>query len=510
MERASGRVLRPPYVTKLRESDGHVSVHAGPATDWGVLRRIPPRLELKFLTTAAALCDTCPLWLQVELPSGVVGWITQRSVHFTCQRQCFERLPVLPREELQINAIALRGAAIYQLPDSVFDGCGIRPGDQVVIHGRSPDGAWLYASYDRARCQPLSEGWVRVTDLEPDPIFENLPSVLAPGQWRMPTTSGKAPAGQLLAYSCGLNPRNRAYDPIPAPVGGHTLSRGRTRDPGSIGFGLYVTDADGKRTYIGDLYLYVQSDRLLPLDSHARWSPDGKYVVFTDILPDWFSEDAEQASNFWLYSVVEERVIDLRFEQADSRTFYSDARFHPDGDSIYVLQDGTLRRVSLTGEQWPDVQPIEDTQEYLLSPRGDRILVRSREYGADDQQHGVIYTDQGELLTWRRGTSFHWMPGGDRIAYRGSEGWTIESLATGERTILALPEDLQYRWSRQTWSPDGRHLAVLEHKRVRILDINGESVSIQRTAGLPYIRGWATNGSELYLDVMSDGCPLGP
>ena len=316
--------------------------------------------------------------------------------------------------------------------------------------------------------------------------------------------------GELLAHSCGLNPRHLAYAPIPAPTGGHTLSRGRTRDPGLLGFGLYVTDADGRRTYIDDLYLYVQSDRLLPLAWHARWSPDGDHIVFTDILPDWYGEDSEQASNFWLYSLVEERIIDLRHKQAESRMIYSDARFHPDGDSIYVLNDGTLRRVSLTGEPWPGFRPIEATESYLLSPRGDRILVQRREYGSNDSEHGVVYTDQGQQLNWFRGTRFHWMPDSEHIAYRSFRGWYIEHVDSGARRTITLPEDMEYRWGHESWSPDGRHLAVLEHRKVRILDIRGELVSVHRTAGYAYLRGWAADGSELYLDVMSDDCSLGP
>ena len=508
-DRVGGRVQRPPLTVKLLESDGHINVYAGPATDWAVLRRIPPRIELKFLATLAALCDACPLWLQVELPSGVIGWITQRSVHFTCQWQCFERLPKLSREDVQVQAIARRGAAIYELPDSLFAGCGIRPGDTLVIHGRNPDGAWLRASYERARCWPLHEGWIRVTDLEPNPIFEAAPVVLAPGRWRLPTRAGTQPAGELLADSCGLNPRNRAYAPIPAPIGGHTLSRGRTRDPGSLGFGLYVTNADDERTYIGELYLYIQGDRLLPLASHARWSPDGRYIVFTDVLPYPYGDIAERASNFWLYSLFDDRIVDLRREQTEARTFYADARFHPDGDSIYVLQESVLRRVTLAGDPWPGFQPIEDTEEYLLSPRGDRMLVRGREYGANVPEYVVIYTDQGQQLTWRRGTRFHWMPDSDHIAYRSSERWYIEHLDTGERSILTLPEDTEHRWPYESWSPSGRHLAVLDWN-VRILDISGELVSVHRTAGFPYILEWAADGSELYLDVMSDSCPLGP
>ena len=153
-------------------------------------------------------------------------------------------------------------------------------------------------------------------NLEPDSIYTDAPIVLAPGTWQVPLDDRLRPTSDQVIKpldTCGLGAPTRQ---IESPGGEYVLTAESGRDSGyDHGLALYISDRSGARTYVGQIYMYHQSDGIYSLDQFARWSPDGRFIVFTD-FPTIYDVTPD-ASDFWLYSIDDGRRIDLRGEHLD-------------------------------------------------------------------------------------------------------------------------------------------------------------------------------------------------
>jgi len=254
--------------------------------------------------------------------------------------------------------------------------------------------------------------------------------------------------------------------------------------------------------------LTSQSERA----SLARFSPDGRHVIFRSTSPDtgkidFFRVPADASSR-------PERLTDGGIAgYSNDFTFAPDfktilfAGLQPDGRSsdLYTLDTTTRKLTNLTGT--PDI--CERSPTYLDS----EIYYVTDSDGTDD------VTRWGSLGVLTDNSTNYWedinpspSPNGDIIAYYrwailglpypgGKTGLWFHDVATGRETFIS-EITVPTLSERATWSPDSRYLAFTAgndiDSEIRIVDTTTNKIlGISRFPGFKYHLSWADSSDKL-------------
>lgn len=121
-----------------------------------------------------------------------------------------------------------------------------------------------------------------------------------------------------------------------------------------------IVDSRGIQAVIGELYTVCYCDVPPAMSGLAQWSADGTALLLIDrMAPEWLGAAEAPIS---LHFIDEERRVDLGRG--------SSPVFHPDGESIYLIRDQMLRRIDLSGADWPGFNPFPVDRVFQLSPVG--------------------------------------------------------------------------------------------------------------------------------------------
>lgn len=485
----------------LSETAEPVNLYAGPGVDWAVRRIIQPRETLVVLGRAPrTVYGLETTWLKVELSGNIAGWLRAEQLALDPAR--LDSLPELHMQNVEQTVVVRSGAYLRDSPDDLaLPDCQISSTAEARINGRDLDGQWVLVNFDRGVCinrrsiysSWVDRGWVRATQVESASVLAEVPIVLRDGRWSFSSDPKLPPSnendGKQLGWESAIEEGDASV--LRSPTGEHVLVR-KTDSFSSPDHGLLsIIDRSGRRTDIGKLYMYYQSGRYYPFGGQARWSPDGRAIVMVDFgRPSWASTDYRE---FWLYDLNTEQSVDLQGPESSVFVSHYSARFHPDGRSIYVIRcqhaprQCALVRLTRTGDDWPGFTPISINRPYLLSARDGSIITTTHE-------SGLLWSNQGELLSERRGSGFHWLPDGERFAYYADGEFVIEHLSDGVQTRLKLPARL-FPLSSPQWLPDGRHFATItripswrwglsqDMRQLRIYNLRGEVVSAYHLSG---------------------------
>ncbi len=485
---------------KLSEAKEPVNLYAGPGVDWAVRRVIQPPESITVLGRAPSVWyGLATKWLKVRLADDTDGWV--RSDNLAIDPTQLDGLREFHPHSMDAIAVVHGGAYLYQQHDMASPACQIPAPIETKVGGRSLDQQWFLVDFDRGVCIDsndywVGKGWVRARQIEAASMLAEVPIVLTSGRWLI------SPDPQAHPID-GLDTNEaepwwaRAIDGqevkvLPSPTGEHVL----THDPFEHGRPdsgvLAVINRSGSRTEIGKLYVYSENSRHHPLESHARWSPDGRAIVVIDIPSSRYVTSG--TPDFWVYLLEEERSVDLRSKGPSVYVGYTDARFHHDGQSIYVVKQENvprrrlLVRLTLDGDDWPGFEPIplERNLRYFTLARDNLIITVTPE-------SALLWTDRGELIGERRGTRFHVLPDGERFAYYAENEFVVEQFWSTDQVRLALPASL-FAYTDLQWWPDGRHFAIISHlpsrdshvwslRQLRIYNLDGELIRAYRTSG---------------------------
>lgn len=494
-------------------------------------------------------------WLMAEDPNGVRGWVTANGLQLT--EDDLAGLPRLQLPDAQRVTTTGGNAAIHRSPDFSSANCALNEGVQLEVAGRSPDGQWLFVRPTGEPCSDsdgfaIRRGWTPITDVEHDPVNYGAPVIHSYGLWLLPVDLSAQPRrlpvavhddwqsetwsfdpedGSLVFqdYSDPDGPKLKRYrsetdeltslykgaggDILVAPVGGRVLvmDRDRSEDSGfglEPGFRLTLVEPNGSATEIGRAFLYCQCGRGRYLSAQARWSLDGRAIVFRDWGIPEQAEPGHEAGEFWLYRLDRDERISLFDEESGRQPIYDAAEFHPDGQSIYVLSapDGrpseyVVRRLTLEGEPWPGFRPVPADRWLRISPLGDRMIAMTNGVG-------LILTDQGEVLGARAGWAFEWLPDGRQFRFATREHWYIGSMHSYRPQEIPIPDLPGYS---RYWSPDGERVATVTRAEdwphdwsdthlVRIYDTSGRLRSTYRITGCHRLQ-WLADSSHVAVSI---------
>ena len=487
-------------IVTLSQTEGPVDLYAGPGVDWAVRRTIQPPESIIILGRAPHVWyGLATIWLKARLADGAVGWL--RSDDLVLDPMQLNGLREFHPQSMDEIVVVHSGADLYRQHDMTSPACRTSSPIEAKIGGRSLDQRWFLVDFRRGVCTDsddywVGRGWVRATQVEAASILTETPLVLTEGRWLISPDPQTHPIDGFNADE--IEPwwaaavRGQRVNVLPSPTGEHVL----THDPFEYGNPdsgeLAVIDRSGSRTEIGKLYLYSENGRSHPLEDHVRWSPDGRAVVVIDISSSRYV--APDAPDFWTYLLEEERSVDLQSKGPSVYVYFTDARFHHDGQSIYVVKREraplrhVLVRLTLDGDDWPGFEPIplERHLRYLTLARDNLIITITPE-------SALIWTDQGELVGERRGSRFHMLPDGEHFAYYAEDEFVIEHFWTGTQIRLSLPSPL-FDYTDVRWWPDGRHFGIVlrlpssdSHlwtlQQLRIYNLAGELIRAYRISG---------------------------
>ncbi|MXX32119.1 MAG: hypothetical protein F4Z51_07800 [Chloroflexi bacterium] len=529
-----------------------VELHAWPNVDWPTVAILLPGQRASILGLAPLTPRGNEIgWLLVQTSDGTRGWVTAKSLRLRVSD--LKGLPRLDRADAVAHATTKQGAVIHSEPRG-DNHCVLPEGIEVEVAGRSPDGKWLYARPGDQGCRvsnryQLWEGWIPVGDLEYDPLLDRAPVIHSYGLWLVSTDPGmrshllsdsirdswgsepwdfdandqsivfvhyeESGAAKLKRYTTEAKDiaalPHGGGDILVAPSGGRVLVM-NTRRTETSGFGtepsltLTIVEPDGRTTEIGEAFLYCQCGRGRLLSRQARWSPDGRTVVFRDWGIPRHAVADHDAGAFWLYRTDINQRVDLLAEESQWLPIFDTAEFHPDSKSLYVRVsvpgqpgDYRVRRLTLDGEGWPDFSSIPADTGLRVSPDGQLLIAMT-----DDVL--LILTDQGELHSARSGYNARWLPDSERFFYYkdgrtvigevGTEG-PIEEVASEPRDLL-----------RYRSTPDGEYLTVEDgrhdwpvgNEEIRIYASDGRLRTTFRYTGCSEWR-WSPDGSRLVVSV---------
>lgn len=230
----------------------------------------------------------------------------------------------------------------------------------------------------------------------------------------------------------------------------------------------------------------------MAFDTHPRYSPDGKYVLFTS--------DASGAEDLFTVNVEDTSQVEQITRGGNTR--YTNADWTPDGEYIVASRGGLTPKLwlfhkeggsgtALVGEPG-NLKIIDPT----ISPDGNRIYYSQRngawDYNAQLPQYQVgMYdreTGMRETVTSRYGSAFtptisndgKWLVYGSR--YEDKTGLVLRDLGTGDESWLAYPIQRDDQESiatmgvlpGMTFTPDNERLLTSYNGKIYSIDIESK------------------------------------
>ena len=472
--------------TEVSQKEAVVKVYAGPNIDWAVSATVETSSGIEILARLPARdAGSQTVWLYVALADGQEGWVDAGRLGVSADD--LADLPVVEPQQLSLRT--RNEAVVYALPGAQAGGDEI--GEvEALLEGRSADGEWVLAHSAIGNDQRF-RGWIHHSALETDPVVDELPIVLAPGLWIVPVESIQ-PAVNVLSQveqdSWGLNGKDASivfiedadrWDAVPGQVKRLSLQDGATSvlldafdgrllaspadgsvlllpqgNPDASLQQVSIVDSSGTQVVIGELHTVCYCDVPPAMSELAQWSKDGTTLLLIDRMEPSSLGAAEAPIS--LYLINEERSVAL------GRGL--NPVFHPDGQSIYVIRDQMLRRVDLTGADWPGFMPFMVEWEFQLSAAGDRIAVAgpASDFGEliRTDQGGPIESDSETVADSVSVTSVQWSTHGTHVAFRVDRNWIIGRVSErGFEPVSRIGGQSEVLMDLK-WSHSGRYLTV--------------------------------------------------
>lgn len=242
----------------------------------------------------------------------------------------------------------------------------------------------------------------------------------------------------------------RVYYHCVSPVEGIYMVRGVGVEPVARPPTSYTLDSPHGSINISQLTLSTYPQE------KPSWSPDGRYIVYTDR-----SQDSK--GDIWVFDTAtgegrpvsqEEAVEDFPAISPDGRTIVYSSDRGGTWDLWLMDADGTNKR-QLTSNPAVEIFP-----EWSLDGR--RIAYVSNEAGNNDI---YVMDANGQNVKKLTSNPAHqndpsWSPDGWRIAYESNEAgnWDIFVMDAAGGNVTQLTEEPENQGG-PTWSPDGRWIA---------------------------------------------------
>lgn len=186
------------------------------------------------------------------------------------------------------------------------------------------------------------------------------------------------------------------------------------------------------------------AQRLLEKVWGYTWSPDGKWIAYTQSLP-------QGGASLWVTKADgsgKQKVIE--------RLKTGRVHWSGEGRLIYMAPDGSIMGVGQDGTQVRQLVPplIPSANRFALSPDGDRLALASE-----------------------------------------AEVWLVD-LEKPEELISITPYSGAFEGSI-AWSPDGSKVAYSSRSSIYIVDKDGEHIANVKTAWQPWDLAWSPDGKVL-------------
>ncbi len=250
---------------------------------------------------------------------------------------------------------------------------------------------------------------------------------------------------------------------------------------------------------MGDLYTVpieggkaTQVTKGIAFDSHPRWSPDGKKILF--------SSDRSGAENIWWIDLEKKDTFQVTKERDQN---FPSATWTPDGD--YIVYSKGKMNVQLylvhknggAGTQLISTPAFLKTIDPAVSPDGRYVYFSRRigpwNYNAQMPQYqiGIYDRDNSKLnvITSRYGSGFtpvlskdgHWLVYGSR--FEDKTGLVLRDLTTGDEKWLAYPVQRDDQESIATmgvlpgmsFTPDSKTLVASYGGKIHRIPIDGST-----------------------------------
>lgn len=256
---------------------------------------------------------------------------------------------------------------------------------------------------------------------------------------------------------------------------------------------------DGKHIVfdlLGDLYQIPitggKAEQLtdgMAFDGHPRYSPDGKYVLFTS--------DASGEEDLYYIDLAD--TSEITQITKGGNTNYTNAVWTPDGNYVIAAKGGRVPKLYLIHKEGGSGTTLVEAPDNMkmidpaISPDGRYVYFSQRNgawnYNAQLPQYQIARYDREDgsrnTITSRYGSAFtptlspdgKWMVYGSR--YEDKTGLVIRELATGDERWLAYPVQRDDQESMATmgvlpgmaFTPDSKKLITFYNGKINSVEI---------------------------------------
>jgi uncharacterized protein YgiM (DUF1202 family) len=402
---------RPTAVVQM--TDSRLNIRSGPGVDYSIVGKAQPREAFTLLARNEA-----GDWLQIELPEneGGFGWVAARFVTTSAPVQ---ELPV----SSDISAAPARAAVVTPPVAVAAPAPASAAAPQIDAASAAPASAVAQPSVVKTGPTGLS-GKIVFQDGNNNIYLYNLV------------------AGELRRLTTG-------YDPAFSPDGSKVaFNRG-----GGADNGIYVINVDGS----GERKIWGEGEILRA----PKWSPDGKWIVFSRLAGSYKCYDVEFIGCKSLKQLIQDFPF-LIFPEA-RRAFLKDVerKEFPNWGLSRVASDGS--------GSFRDIVALDSAIAPDWNEAG--IVYQSAAGIEVTQDKPVAETRAVFQEDWDWDPD--WQPNGGRILFQSKEGshWEIWSVTPEGTGIFALtrPEttlvDQLPSNTAPAWSPDGKSVVYVSNRQ---------------------------------------------